>query len=343
MNKMKGRNKPMKTLSRLLALALCLALCLSLAACGGGSSSGTAAPAADAPAADGDYKVFVYGTDANSTTFDPASDLQTNSGNFLVHAVGESLWTCDADGNMTYKLAENVDYSADALDITLKQGVKFSNGDDMTVADVLFTFRHVAAQPRTASMYACMDLANAEIVDDYHLIIPMNYYDAALIDLLGNASCMILDADVAGADGYAFDWLIGSGPYMLKGDGISDKSGWEESVQYTLVRNPYYWGEAPYYDEFDVRFYSQEATRYADLQAGNLDAAYLTEATYINNLSKGAVPETSLVSVKENAVQYFEMARTLGAASGEPGEPSYFDDINVRKAVAHCLDIPTMV
>ena len=346
----------MKNLSRLLALALCLALCLSLAACGGSSSTGEApaaeapadapagdAPAAEAPAADGDYKVFAYGTDANSTTFDPASDLQTNSGNFLVHAVGESLWTCDLDGNMTMKLADAVDYTPEHLDITLKQGVKFSNGDELTAEDVLFTFRHNASQFRTMAMYACMDLANAEIVDDYHLIVPMNYYDAALIDLLGNASCLILDADVAGVDGYAFDWLIGTGPYMLKGDGVTDKSGWEESVKYTLVRNPYYWGEAPYYDEFDVYFYSQESTRYADLQAGNLDAAYLTEATYINNLSKGAVMETSLITVPENAVFCFEMATTIGDVSGEPGEAAPFADINVRKALAHCLDIPTMV
>ncbi len=343
-----------KQLSRLLAALLCLALVFSLAACGSSDSSTTttettaakdetaAAEPAEETTGD-DYKVFVYGTDANSTTFDPASDLQTNSGNFLVHAVGESLWTCDPDGNMTLKLAESVDYTAETLDITLKQGVKFSNGDDMTASDVLFTFKHIASQLRTAAMYACMDLENAEIVDDYHLVIPMNYYDAALIDLLGNASCLVLDEKVAGAEGYAFDWLIGTGPYMLKGDGVSDKSGWEESVQYTLVRNPYYWGEEPYYDEFQVRFYSQESTRYADLQAGNLDAAYLTEATYINNLSNGAVPETSLITAKENAVSYFEMAVELGGASGEPGETGPFADENLRKALAHCLDIPTMV
>lgn len=357
----------MKKLSRFLALALCLALCLSLAACGGSGSSGSsapeapaadeaapaadeAAPADDAPeapaedaAADEDYKVFVYGTDANSTTFDPASDLQTNSGSFLVHAVGDSLWTCDPDGNMTLKLAENVDYTADHLDITIRQGVKFSNGDDMTASDVLFTLRHVAAQPRTASMYACMDLDNAEIVSDYELHIPMNNYDAALVDLMGNASCIILDEKIAGVDGYAYDWLISTGPYMLKGDGVTDKSGWEESVQYTLVRNPYYWGEAPYYDEFIVKFYSQESTRFAELKAGNLDAAYLTEATYVNNLADGAVPGTSLITVEENTATVFCLALRVNDASGEPGEEGAFADINVRKAFAHCLDIPTMV
>ncbi len=351
---MKGRNDTMKHLTRLLALALCLALCLSLAACGSSGSSTTAdAPAADAaPAADtsaadapadGDYKVFNYGTTANSTTFDPASDLQSDSGNFLVHAVGETLWTCTADGEMTMKLAEAVDYTPEHLDITLKQGVKFSNGDELTVDDVLATLLNMTTAFRTMSMVACLDLANAEIVDDYHVIIPLNNYDAALIDLLGNASSMILDADVIGADGYSFDWLIGTGPYMLKGDGVSDKSGWEESVKYTLVRNPGYWGEAPYYDEIDVYFYSEENTRYADLQVGNLDAAFLTQATYINNLASGNVPDASLVSVQENAVYFIEMAQVLGEASGEPGEAGPFADINVRRAFAHCLDIPTIV
>ncbi len=343
----------MKKTTRLLALLLGLVLCLSLAACG--NKTEPAAEGGDAPAAPAEaaapaqeetaegLKVFRYGTDANSTTFDPASDLQTNSGSFLVHAVGESLWTCDPDGNVTPKLASEVDYTEDALTIKLREGVKFSNGDDMTAADVLFTFRHVAAQLRTAAMYACMDLANAEMPDDYTLVIPMNYYDAALIDLLGNASCLILDENVAGAEGYTFNWLIGTGPYMLKGDGVSDTSGWEESVKYTLVRNPYYWGEAPYYDELQVYFYSEESTRYADFQAGNLDAAYLTQATYINNLANGAVADAELITANENSVYCFEMAVVLGGASGEPEVSAPFADINIRKAFAHCLDVPTMV
>lgn len=343
----------MKKMTRLLALLLGLVLCLSLAACG--NKTEPAAEGGDAPAAPAEaaapaqeetaegLKVFRYGTDANSTTFDPASDLQTNSGSFLVHAVGESLWTCDPDGNMTPKLASEVEYTEDTLTIKLREGVKFSNGDDMTAADVLFTFRHVAAQLRTAAMYACMDLANAEMPDDYTLVIPMNYYDAALIDLLGNASCLILDENVAGAEGYTFNWLIGTGPYMLKGDGVSDTSGWEESVKYTLVRNPYYWGEAPYYDELQVYFYSEESTRYADFQAGNLDAAYLTQATYINNLANGAVADAELITANENSVYCFEMAVVLGGASGEPEVSAPFADINIRKAFAHCLDVPTMV
>ncbi len=349
-------------MKRTIAILLCLAMVLGLAACGGGNSStaaenstvgenqttSNAAPGAD-PAADEQPaeaegapestgpKVFSYGTDANSTTFDPASDLQTNSGSFLVHAVGETLWTVDAEGNVTYKLAESVEFAEDdsSMTIKLREGVKFSNGNDMTAEDVLYTFSHMMEQPRTAAMYGWLNLEGSTTPDDYTVVLAMNSYDASLMDMLSNASCMILDKESCEADP-SFGWLYGTGPYKLAGDGVNDKSGWEESVKYTLVRNEEYWGEAPYYDEFDVYFYSEESTRYADLQAGNLDAAYLTEATYINNLSNGAVLETSLITAQEPSVVGFEMAATdvtNGAMS----------DINVRKAFAHCLDIPAMV
>jgi peptide/nickel transport system substrate-binding protein len=336
-------------MKKLLALGMALSMVLSLAACGGSSSDSdqsasndsdqSASTSTDTSTTDSSsedtYKVFKYGTDANSTTFDPAADLQTNSGSFLVHAVGESLWTVNADGTVNYKVAESMEYDETQLVIHVRSGVLFSNGDECTGEDVIFTLENCASQPRTASMYASMDIENATISDDgLTVTIPMNYYDAALVDLLGNANNCVLDHNVFDADNA--DWLIGTGPYMLKGDGITDKSGWEESVSYTLVRNPNYWGEEPYYDEFDIYFYSEESTRYADFQAGKLDAVYLTEATYINNLNSGAVSGASLVTAVEPSVYGFEMAWNSDSVG-------VFSDINIRKAFAHCLDINAMV
>lgn len=330
-------------MKKIIAMLLCLAMVLGLAACGGDTNStapaenagtaeapavaGSAAEAGEATVEDEGPHVFVYGTDANSTTFDPASDLQTNSGSFLVACVGETLWTVDTEGNINYVLADNVDYTEETLTITLKEGITFSNGNAFDAEDVLFTLNHAAAQPRTASMYASMNLAEATVEGNV-ITIPMNYYDAALIDLLGNSNNMMLDSEVCGVEGYAFDWLVGTGPYVLK--------EWNESQNYIITRNENYWGEAPYYDEFDVYFYSEESTRYADFQSGKLDAVYLTEATYINNLGNGAVPGASLITATENSVYGFEMAWNADSTGA-------FSDINIRKAFAHCLDIKSMV
>ncbi len=326
-------------MKRFLAMLLALAMMFSLAACSGSSSSDqedssadnstetTTETASDEEAEEEDvYRVFSYGTTANCTTFDPASDLTANSGIFLVHAVGETLWTLDEDGNISLRLAESYSYDGDTLVITVKQGIQFSNGDELDGEDVLATLKHLATTTRTASSYSSLDVDNAT-VDGYTVTIPLLSYDASLIDALSNANAMILDSEVITED-YDYSWLIGTGPYMLE--------TWNESVNYILVRNPNYWSDEPYYDELDVYFYSDEATRYADFQSGKLDAIFVTESTYVNNLADGVVDGAYLVQETENYAYGF----TLAYGEGTTGT---FADINIRKALAHALDVEAMV
>ena len=170
-------------MKRLLALLLVLAMALGLAACGntntnnsdnsGGGNSASASSegnTSDQPSADdGEYRTFVYGTDTNSTTFDPDADLQTDSGAVLKRAIMEPLWTVDSEGKVVYnKLAESAEWSDDylTLSIKLRDGVKFSNGNDLPAEDVLFTLNHMAETSRTTSMVASIDLANSHADGD---------------------------------------------------------------------------------------------------------------------------------------------------------------------------------
>lgn len=330
-------------MKRLLALLLVLAMALGLAACGntntnnsdnsGGGNSASASSegnTSDQPSADdGEYRTFVYGTDTNSTTFDPDADLQTDSGAVLKRAIMEPLWTVDSEGKVVYnKLAESAEWSDDYLTLTIKlrEGVKFSNGNDLTAEDVLFTLNHMAETSRTTSMVASIDLANSHADGDYTVVLTMNSVDAALETQLASSG-WIMDEESVQEDP-EFSWLVGTGPYKI--------DQWNESVDYVLVRNENYWGDKPLYDEIDIRFYAEESTRYSDLQAGNLDAAYLTEATYINNLDNGVVPDASLVRYASSGIYAIHMS--IG-----DGTTGAFEDINIRKAFAHCLDIETMV
>lgn len=337
----------MKKVKNLLSILLALSMILCMAACGSkdagsGDASNTASNSpsdnsgtATNTGSDGE-KVFVYGADANCTTFDPYNDLQNKSGNFLLHAVGDTLWNVDADGNMVYRLATNVEWTDDlTMKVTLREGVKFSNGNDFTAEDVLYTLQLLYDTPRTLSMVSNVDMENTVALSDYEVSIAFTKYDAAFTDAMGNPSFFMLDKDSYEADPN-HTWIIGTGPYKLKGDGETDTSGWEESVQYTLVRNENYWGEAPYYDTLIVRFFSEESTRYAELQAGNLDAAYFSQATYIKDIGNGKINGFNLVQTEMPNVRGFAMAisdRTRGT----------FSDINIRKAFAHGMDITSMV
>ena len=332
----------MKKLPKLLSLALALSMVAGLSACGGGgdadaNNTGSADPgtSASTPAEETGTKTFVFGSDANANTFDTATDLQTNSARALTNAVMETLWKVNNDGTVVDDLAASHEWTGDLeLTVTLREGITYSNGNPLTSDDVLYTLEHLRDSGRTASMVACVDFDNTTCPDDATIVIAMNTYDAGFYDVM--ATTYILDRETCTADGWNWGWLYGTGPYKLKGDGVTDTSGWEESVQYTLVRNENYWGEAPYYDEIIIKFYSEESTRFAELQAGNLDAAYVTQATYVNNLSSGSVAGASLVQKVSQAVSGIQLA-------AGPDTVGTFADINIRKAFAHGLQIENMV
>ena len=336
----------MKKLPKLLSLALCLSMVAGLAACGGDTGTntdtpGSAAPdtGATTPAEETGTKTFVFGTDANANSFDTAADLQTNSAYALVASVMEPLWTVDNQGNATGLLAESFEWTGDLeLTVKLRDGVTFSNGNALTSDDVLYTLEHFRDSGRSASMVACVDFEKTTCPDDTTIVLAMNTYDASFMDTMGNHSFGILDRETCQAfeDAGSWSWLIGTGPYKLKGDGVNDKSGWEESVQYLLVRNEDYWGEAPYYDEIIIKFYSEESTRYSEFQAGNLDAVYVTEATYINGLGNGSVSGTALVQREAQSVYGFQISSGADSVGA-------FADVNIRKAFAHGINIEEMV
>lgn len=332
----------MKKWNKLLALLLALVMALGLAACGNGADDSSTAPSDEgtnsgAPVSEEPQgtKTFVFGSDANANTFDPATDLQTNSARALTNSVLETLWKVNNDGTVVDDLAASHEWTGDLeLTVVLNEGITFSNGNPLTSDDVLYTLEHLRDSGRTASMVACVDFDKTTCPDDNTIVIAMSTYDAGFYDVM--ASTYIIDRETCTAEDWNWGWLYGTGPYKLKGDGVNDRSGWEESVQYTLVRNEDYWGEAPYYDEIIIKFYSEESTRFAELQAGNLDAAYVTQATYVNNLSSGSVSGSVLVQKVSQGVTGIQLA-------AGPDSVGAFADINVRKAFAHGIQIENMI
>ena len=332
----------MKKWNKLLALLLALVMALGLAACGNGADDSSTAPSDEgtnsgAPVSEEPQgtKTFVFGSDANANTFDPATDLQTNSARALTNSVLETLWKVNNDGTVVDDLAASHEWTGDLeLTVVLNEGITFSNGNPLTSDDVLYTLEHLRDSGRTASMVACVDFDKTICPDDKTIVIAMSTYDAGFYDV--RASTYIIDRETCTAEDWNWGWLYGTGPYKLKGDGVNDRSGWEESVQYTLVRNEDYWGEAPYYDEIIIKFYSEESTRFAELQAGNLDAAYVTQATYVNNLSSGSVSGSVLVQKVSQGVTGIQLA-------AGPDSVGAFADINVRKAFAHGIQIENMI
>lgn len=95
----------------------------------------------------------------NPETIDPALSSAVDGGNMLIHAF-ETLLIFDRDNKLVGGQAEKYEVSEDGLTytFTLRDGLKWSDGSDLTAEDFVYSFRRLV-DPKTAAPYA-YDLTN---------------------------------------------------------------------------------------------------------------------------------------------------------------------------------------
>jgi peptide/nickel transport system substrate-binding protein len=111
---------------------------LTLAACGGDDDDGDAG---DGAAGDSDTPVVV-GTTDTVTNIDPAGEFDSPSNN-IVDSLYEKLLTIPPGGTEPEpQAAESCDWTDDVTyTCTLKEGLQFSDGSELTAEDVVHSFQ----------------------------------------------------------------------------------------------------------------------------------------------------------------------------------------------------------
>ena len=164
-----------------------------------------------------------------------------------------SLMRIDADGNLIPDLAldvptqRNGGISSDGKTITvhLRHNVRWSDGQALTAADWLFTYRAVR-NPRNnvKSDYGWQDIASANAPDPYTIVIRLKKPSVSAYNVLtmGGVSYPPLpehllakmpDIDHASINNAP----VSSGPYVL--------TSWNHGSSLTFAPNPYYWRGPP--------------------------------------------------------------------------------------------------
>ena len=163
----------------------------------------------------------------------------------------------DPDGNLAPALAaeipmlENGGFSRDLTSITwkLKEGLKWSDGSDMSAEDVVFTWRYCVNEETGCTSESSFDgIASVEALDSLTVKItfeaptPYPYQafvgaGAPIISRAQFADCIGAAATTCEAQNTA---PLGTGPYR-----IIDFKANEQAV---YERNPFYRGPSPYFD-----------------------------------------------------------------------------------------------
>jgi peptide/nickel transport system substrate-binding protein len=196
----------------------------------------------------------------------------------------EALFTFDGEYNTVPMLAEGIEVSEDGLTntITLRQGVPFHNGDEMTATDVVASFNRWAP---VASLGQGISAFLDEIVevDPYTVEIRLTEPLVALPSLLARQQsglsihpAAIMEA--AASEPMAPEQLIGTGPYKFvefQADRFTLLDRFDDYVGVDSPPSGYAGSKAAFLDEIEFIPVPEEAARVAGLQAGEYN--YLEE------------------------------------------------------------------
>ena len=222
-----------------------------------------------APAATADR--IVLGRPTDSDNLDPVTCIG-NQNIFMFNLIIEGLVkTHDTDTEIEPCLAESWDVSDDGLTYTfhVMEGLKFSDGSDVTADDWQWTFDRAMAAT-DSNWYSCVEnIDSVECPDDTTVIITMKQ---AAASTLANLSIFEVGVqskahfDEVGEEEYVNAGPVGTGAYMLK--------EWRKGEYMTFEANPYYRTEGlPLTKEVEFRVVADDNSRVIQLQGGDIDVA----------------------------------------------------------------------
>ncbi|HSK24658.1 MAG TPA: ABC transporter substrate-binding protein, partial [Egicoccus sp.] len=257
---------------RIRGAAALAAIALVATACGGDSDtddpaegtdtteeSGEGTEGEDEGAATGD-DVLVVGTTERPSTIDPAEVYEKMASDFLFNTTDRLVELEPGTGDAIPGVAESWEISDDALTytFTLREGVTFQDGSELTSEDVKFSLERALNinHPDSAS-FLISSIESIEAPDDLTVVITTSQPNVTFLSRLAYTVATIVpsDGDVytapdgpLGSDGEppsaeeADEYIVGD---TIVGSGAYEMTEFSPDTGATLEAWDGYWGEAP--------------------------------------------------------------------------------------------------
>jgi peptide/nickel transport system substrate-binding protein len=265
-----GRRRGFATGAGLVATALVLA------ACGGSGDDDGASDGGDSGGG-----ALLIGTTDKITTIDPAGSYDNGSFAVMNQVYPFLMNTTYGNPDVEPDIAESAEFTSPTeYTVTLKDGLTFANGNELTSSDVKFTFdRQLAifesgADEGNGPGSLLYNLDSVAAPDDTTVVFTLKSPDDQVFpQILSSPAGPIVDEDVFAADALTPDDEIVAGnafagPYVL--------TDYAQNDLLTYQANPDYQGllGAPKTEEINVQYYTDASNLKLDVQQGNVDVAF---------------------------------------------------------------------
>ncbi|WP_104525130.1 ABC transporter substrate-binding protein [Blastococcus atacamensis] len=317
---------------RTVATAGLAAAALVLSACGGGDGGGGSG------GGDGGGTLTI-GTTDKITFLDPAGSYDNGSFAVMNQVFPFLLNTPFGSPDVEPDIAESAEFTAPTqYTVTLKPGLKWANGNDLTSSDVKFTFdRQLAIADENGPSSLLYNLDSVETPDDTTVVFNLkSENDQVFPQILSSPAGPIVDEDVFSADAVTPDQEIVDGkafhgPYTITSYDQNNLVSYEAYDGYEGLLG------APRTDEINVKYYAESSNLKLDIQQGNIDVAFRSlTATDVEDLRGN--DDVKVVDGPGGEIRYVVFnfnTQPFGATTPE-ADPAKAQA--VRQAVADLLD-----
>src|SRR5687768_13488835 len=236
----------------------------------GGATAATKRKRATAPIRRGGR--LVWGLESDPAHVAPFGGILT-ANHWAKEFAYDSLVEWDRNLDVRPALAEKFEIiSKTAIRWTLKRGVRFHNGKEVTSADVKYSVERMLNPPLPGSISTVAQVPaidRVDIVSRYVFILRLKQPDARIIGFFAwQRYAPIVPEGLYDQINVSRN-AIGTGPYRML--------GYEPNDRIEYVKNPRFWKRGfPYMDSMQLKILGDEQARVAALRAGAIDGATLS-------------------------------------------------------------------
>lgn len=266
-------------------------------------------------------------SDGSSVTVGISQDLDSldphkavNAGtNEVLFNIFEGLMKASPDGGVIPAVACDYEISADGTQyiFTLREGVMFHNGNEVTLDDVLYSLKRCAGAENDGVplMSAFTNVSGVDADDQGRVVVTLS---EPSLEFLNSMTAAIIPADTGNQQATA---PVGTGPFRFVS--YIPQSSME------MTRFDGYWGTQAHLENVTFKIISDTNTLVMGLNGGTLDMV-----VHMPNTLAGSV--SSNFTVLEDTMKLVQALYINNNV-----EP--FDDIRVRQAMYYAINVPEII
>jgi peptide/nickel transport system substrate-binding protein len=293
------------------------------------------------PAQAQDEKVFRYATtgdilglDPHNNNEGPTNTMKSNIYGRLIHRA----WDLSLEPDLATEWERK---NPTTWVFTLREGVKFHNGNPFNADDVVYSFKR-QSQDTSDMAFAIASIESLEKTGEYEVTIKTDGPDPTL--LLNMPNFFIVDKEYMEAND-AFEVVQGAGKTNFantnaNGTGPFKLVEWVQDNRVVLEPYEGWWNQANRTDNLDKAIFTpigNDATRVAALLSGEIDLMYPVPLQDISRLENDA--NTTALQDPELRTIFYGFDQWRDELLDMPGSgKNPFKDVRVRRAFALAID-----